>query len=62
MHETGEEKVVEKYLFYSDVNCDVRKCHISCLQTSHVVVKSKCNMLSVMSYWKWSPNFTCLLH
>jgi len=62
MHETGVEKVVEKYLFYSDVNCDVRKCHSSCPQTSCVVVKSKCNMLSVMFCWKWSPNFTYLLH
>ena len=39
MHETGLGKVVEEYLFSSDVNCDVRNCHSSCPQTSYVVVK-----------------------
>jgi hypothetical protein len=62
MHEVGVGKVVEKYLFYSDVNCDVRNYHSSCPQTSYVVVKSKFNILSVMSCWKWSPNCTSFLH
>lgn len=54
MYKTGVVKVVKKHLFYPDINCGVRNCQNSCPQTSHVVVESKNNILSVMSHWKWS--------